>query len=163
MAKHCELDIVTTANVRPEAGVRVHNNLGPNDPELLELYRNADIFVFPTYADCLGVAIIEAMASGLPVIATTVGGQPEAVRDGRTGLIVPPGDSEALGRAIMRLITDTELRRSMSRQARTAAVEHYDLRTNSGRIVEVIQSGIDDWKGNHFARSTPYRARSPWR
>ena len=72
---HCELDIVTRENVDTQGltNVRVHHGLGPNVPELMALYARADIFTFPTLADTLPLVVMEAMASGLPVITTTVG------------------------------------------------------------------------------------------
>jgi glycosyltransferase involved in cell wall biosynthesis len=69
----------------------------------------ADVLVMPSRHEGLGVAALEAMAAGLPVIASRVGGLPEAVVDGATGLLVPPGDAAALGAAIARLAEDRGL------------------------------------------------------
>ena len=152
LAERCDLDIVTPAPVPATPGVRVHSDLGPNDPRLLQLYREADAFVLPTYADCLAVAIGEALASGLPVVTTSVGGQPEAVQDGLTGFVVPPGDVDALGKALLRLIDDPILRRTMSRLARRAAVERFDAHANARRLLDVVQDGIDRWQRQRTAR-----------
>ncbi len=73
----------------------------------------ADTFVMPSRHEGLGVAALEAMAAGLPVIASRVGGLPEAVLDGETGLLVPPGDSEALAAAIRRLAVDRPYGRAL--------------------------------------------------
>jgi glycosyltransferase involved in cell wall biosynthesis len=66
----------------------------------------ADVAVMPSRQEGLGVAALEAMAAGLPVIASQVGGLPEAIQDGATGLLVPPGDAAALAAAIARLAAD---------------------------------------------------------
>jgi glycosyltransferase involved in cell wall biosynthesis len=95
-----------------------------------------DIFVMPSVHDSetLGVAAIEAQAMGLPVVATRIGGIPEAVVDERTGLLVPPRDAVALARAGMRLIENPELRQSMSREGRRFVAQRYDWHKNAGRV-----------------------------
>lgn len=65
-----------------------------------------DVAVLPSYREAQGITILEAMALGRPVVASNVGGIPEMVEDGRTGLLVPPHDAEALAAAIVRLLTD---------------------------------------------------------
>lgn len=65
-----------------------------------------DIAVLPSYREAQGLTILEAMALARPVVASNVGGIPEMVEDGRTGLLVPPHDAAALARAIARLLTD---------------------------------------------------------
>ena len=70
----------------------------------------------------MGRALVEAMAAGLPVLATNVGGMPEVLEEGRAGLIVPPGDDEAIGQGILRLMDDGALRDSLARRARGRAV-----------------------------------------
>lgn len=91
-----------------------------------ELLADADIFVLPTiHREGLSLAVLEAMASGLPVIASRVGGVPEAVVDGLTGILVPPGDAEGLSAAIRRLAADPEMRRRMGDAGRERAVRHF--------------------------------------
>ncbi len=77
--------------------VTVHRNIAPNSEPLLRLFAEADLFVFPTRGDCLPLAVMEALASGLPVVTTTVGALPEAVTHGETGWIVPPDDPRRAG------------------------------------------------------------------
>jgi glycosyltransferase involved in cell wall biosynthesis len=121
---------------RPD--IRVYRDLAPNSERLRELFRQADIFVFPTPADCLPLAILEAMAAGLPIITTSVGALPEAVISGETGLIVPPDDPDALADAITRLAEDPDLRLKLGCQARQAAVQHFDATTNYGLLLDLI-------------------------
>ncbi|MFV9505985.1 MAG: glycosyltransferase family 4 protein [Oscillochloridaceae bacterium umkhey_bin13] len=85
---------------------------------LIALYRKATIFVMPSLYESFGISIIEAMACGLPVVATTAGAIPEVVEHGVTGLLVPPGDSIALAEAIIQLARDPELRSRLGKAGR---------------------------------------------
>ena len=81
-ARQCELHVVTGSDVAlpPDAShVHVHRGLTANSPELLALFRDADLFVLPSHADCLAVVLMEATAAALPVITTSVGALGEAV------------------------------------------------------------------------------------
>ena len=80
-----------------------------------------DVLVLPSAYEEMGSVLTEAMAAGLPVVASDVGGIPEVVRDGETGLLVPPGDVDALARALDRLVADPELRRRLAAGARDRA------------------------------------------
>jgi glycosyltransferase involved in cell wall biosynthesis/O-antigen/teichoic acid export membrane protein len=86
--------------------------------ERLTFFKRADIFVLPTYAEGTPISMLEAMAAGLPIISTPVGGIPDVVEDGVEGYIVEPGDVEALADRLARLINDPELRQEMGRRAR---------------------------------------------
>jgi glycosyltransferase involved in cell wall biosynthesis len=152
LAERCELHVVTTQPVPPAPGVFVYHGLGPNDPRLLELYQRADIFALPTSADCLAVVLGEAMAAGLPVVTTRVGAHPEAVQDGRSGIIIPPGDVAALGRALRRLADDPALRHAMGRAGRAIAEARFDARTNAARLADVITGGIERYRRVRGAR-----------
>jgi glycosyltransferase involved in cell wall biosynthesis len=163
LAEQCELHIVTTSAVPDAPGIHVYRDLGPNDPRLVRLYREADIFALPTYADCLAVVLAEAMASGLPIVTTSVGAQPEAVSDGRSGIIIPPGDELMLGRALRRLAADPDLRRSMGREGRAIAESRFDARANARALTKVIFAGIDRWRQRRraYGRSSGRPADRP--
>ena len=92
-----------------------------------ELLAKADLFVLSSRSEGLPLSILEAMATGLPVVASRVGGVPELVVDGETGLLVPPGDPHALAAAIERLLDDPALRRRLGTAGRTRVSEHFDL------------------------------------
>jgi glycosyltransferase involved in cell wall biosynthesis len=141
----CELDIVTREQVNIEglSGVRVHHGLGPNAPELMALYARADIFAFPTLADVLPLAIMEAMASGLPVITTAVGAVSEQIEHGVTGFLIPPGDAGALAEVTLRLVRDAGLRGAMSAAVRQSAHEKFDAARNYAQVLAVCKECVD--------------------
>jgi glycosyltransferase involved in cell wall biosynthesis len=87
----------------------------------------ADLFVLASTAEGMSGALLEAMAWQLPVVATAVGGTPEVVVNGESGLLVPPRDEDALARACRRLLDDPDAARAMGRHGRARIVEHFSL------------------------------------
>jgi glycosyltransferase involved in cell wall biosynthesis len=87
----------------------------------------ADFFVLPSRSEAFPNALLEAMASGLPVVASKVGGILEAVDDGRTGLLVPAGESHALARTIVRLMLEPDLAARLGRAARADVEQRYSF------------------------------------
>lgn len=116
----------------------VYTDLTPNSPGLLELFWQADVFVFPTFADCLPLAVLEACAAGLPVITTDVGALPEAVTHGQTGLVVPVGNAVLLAEAITTLVQDGSLRERLGNTARQTAVLRFDAARNYRALVDRV-------------------------
>lgn len=86
-----------------------------------------DVFVLPSLYEGFGIAILEAMEAGKPVIATTVGGIPEFVAPGQSGFLVPPGDAPALAKAIKQLLDEPEKARIMGLQGREHVKKHYSI------------------------------------
>ncbi len=103
----------------------VHFHGFQTDPAMLHrFYVNADLFVLCSVSEGLGRVVLEAMARGVPVVATRVGGIPDLVRDGETGLLVPPRDPEALAHAMDRIIHDEGLRRRLIASGYCVAERH---------------------------------------
>ncbi len=104
-------------------------------PEIVDAYRAADVFVQASVVlpdgdrDGVPNSVLEAMASGLPVVASAVAGIPEAVVDGAAGLLVPAGDASALAAALRRLCDDPLLRSHLGDGARRHVLAHFDRRT----------------------------------
>lgn len=92
----------------------------------------ADLFAMPSLSEGLPMALLEAMSAGLPVVATNVGGIPEAVQDGREGLLVPASDPAGLSAALRRLLTDEDERRRFAAAAQAKA----DLVFSPGAMIE---------------------------
>jgi sugar transferase (PEP-CTERM/EpsH1 system associated) len=90
--------------------------------------RGLDTFVLPSLAEGISNTILEAMASGLPVIATAVGGNPELVSEGRTGVLVPPGEVEAMAQAIIDCAEDSGRARAAGRAGRAEVERRFSLK-----------------------------------
>ena len=101
--------------------------------EIANQYRRADIFVNASYSDAFPIPVPEAMASGLPIVASAVGGIPEAVVDGETGRLVESGDIPALSEALSQLLADEACREAMGRAAseRARRLFSWDLVTDN--------------------------------
>jgi glycosyltransferase involved in cell wall biosynthesis len=109
--------------------------LGQRD-DVPHLLASSDLFVLPSLHEGLPLALLEAMALGLPVVASSIGGIREVVTDGKTGLLVPPGDPVALAGAIGRLFDDPELARRLSTAAQESVRERFS--------VEAMVHGVSD-------------------
>jgi glycosyltransferase involved in cell wall biosynthesis len=151
LGERCDLDIVTGADVVALPHVTVHHGLGPNSAELVQLFERADVFVLPSYADCLAMVLMEAGAAALPVITTMVGALPEAVMPGESGALVPPSDGRALSAALEMLVSDAALRGRMGRASHELAIRKFDSVRNNSALLEILQSAIH---GPRSARTT---------
>jgi glycosyltransferase involved in cell wall biosynthesis len=108
-------------------GVRKNINfLGLLDQErLLDEYARCAVFVLPSFQETAPMAVQQALAAAVPVVATPAGGVPALVAEGQTGLLAPVGNSTALAAALLRLLEDTPLRVAMAQRARSAALERF--------------------------------------
>ncbi len=123
-----------------EAGLEAEiDQLGPVAlAERIGYFQRADIFVLPTYAEGMPIAVIEAMAAGLPCVTTPVGGIPELIRDGVEGFLVEPGDINALAARLAQLLRDAELRQAMGARALQSA-GRYDLKHVLARLAAELR------------------------
>lgn len=144
LADMCELDIVS--NDAPEGShpqIRVHRGLSPGSDELRALFDQADLFLFPSLGDCTPWATVEAMASGLTVIATPVGGVPEQIEDGVNGLMVPAGDSAAIIGAVRAMIENPTRCLEMGRAGRLRAEQWFDAKRNYRSLISLLKGVVD--------------------
>ena len=110
-----------------------------NNARLAGLYRDADVFVMSSFAEGLPVAMMEAMAMGLPCIASRITGIPELVADGETGILVTPSDAAELAAAVERLHNDRALRQQMGEAGRRKVELEYNIETNTARLAQILQ------------------------
>jgi glycosyltransferase involved in cell wall biosynthesis len=122
--------------------------VGPaREADLPTWYRTAAVFVLPSVertcfgrevrvSELLGLAVLEAMASGTPVVASRLGGLPEIVEDGVTGFLVPPGDIVGLGERVAQLLADPGLARRLGRRAREVVCERFTWQAVALRCLE---------------------------
>jgi glycosyltransferase involved in cell wall biosynthesis len=107
--------------------------------EIVALYHDHDVLVFPSvWNEPFGITILEAMACGLPVVATGTGGSGEIVRDGENALVFAPGDAAACARQVGRLMEDDALFERVRRNARESVERHFTLE----RTIEQIEEGL---------------------
>jgi glycosyltransferase involved in cell wall biosynthesis len=125
-----------------------------SDAELPVLYRSAQVFVLPSVeqtcygkhvavSELLGLSLLEAMASGTPVIASAVGGVPEIVRDGLTGFLVSPGDVGALRDRLSMLLGDPALAHRLGANARTHVLERFTWERVAERCLQAYSDRLD--------------------
>jgi glycosyltransferase involved in cell wall biosynthesis len=106
-----------------------------NGADKEELLRRADVFVLPSYYEGLPLGLLEAMACGVPAIATRVGGIPDVIEDRVNGLLVEPGEPQALARALVAMLTDEALRRRLREAARNTVQRH-----SAGCVIAQLQA-----------------------
>jgi glycosyltransferase involved in cell wall biosynthesis len=112
--------------------------------ELPNYYRTADVFCAPAAEfEGFGQVYLEAMACGCPVVASTAGGAPEAIVDGETGFLVPPGDVAATAAALDRILADRVLRNRMSEQGRRHVERNFALGSYIQRVLAVYEKAIE--------------------
>jgi glycosyltransferase involved in cell wall biosynthesis len=152
LAHFCELDIVTGEHpIACGEFVRTHSGLTPNSPVLQRLFAAADLFVMPTQGDATPIAVIEAMASGLPVITTRIGALREIVEDGVSGCVVPAACPQAIVEAVTSLAADPAKMVAMGRAARAAVERSFNAETNCKGLIAYLK----EVSGRSLGRSEP--------
>ena len=107
------------------------DSIGIEREQILAFFRVADVFALPSYVEGLPIALLEAMALGLPCISTNVYAIPEAIKHNETGVLIEAGDSKALAAEVERLTGDAGLRRRLGERASEVAVSQFDERAAS--------------------------------
>jgi hypothetical protein len=132
-----ELDVVTRSTLPPRPGVCVHAGLTAGDPQLQNLYAAADVFALPTLGEAVPHVVAEAMAAGLPVVASHVGAIPDLV-DAEAGILVPPGDVRALRESLGAVLGDPSRCQAMGAAARAKAERELDADVNMSRTLDLL-------------------------
>jgi N-acetyl-alpha-D-glucosaminyl L-malate synthase BshA len=108
----------------------------------------ADVFLFPTNAESFGLAALEAMACGVPVIGANAGGLPEVVQDGVTGRLLAPGDTDNMASAVVDILSDRNKYKEMSAAARNRAETHFKPKKAIERYEAIYRESIEQIKRN---------------
>ena len=108
--------------------------------DMAQIYASLDLVVSSSHSEGMPLALLEAMASGLPVIATHVGGVAELIEVDTTGLLVEARDSEGLARAVIALMAEPELRHAMGRAARTRVEENFTLQASTEHMLNLLSA-----------------------
>lgn len=120
--------------------------VGKERADVLKFFLIADVFALPSFVEGLPIALLEAMALGIPSISTNVNAIPEAVKNMETGLLVEAGDSAELAGAVKKLKDDPALRRKLSERGREYVVEHFDERICATTVLESYESALKNGK-----------------
>jgi glycosyltransferase involved in cell wall biosynthesis len=142
-----------------DLGLDNHVHLVGLQHDMAKTYSSLDLVVSTSFSEAMPLAILEAMASGLPVVATNVGGIPDMIAEGSTGLLSSVGDLNGLAWHISNLMSDESLRAAMGKAARKRAVEKFELNTcidqTSELLMSLTQGGYRSERGEFKAGSVP--------
>lgn len=107
--------------------------------ERTRMYRDADIFIFPTHRDVFGLVLLHAMAEGIPVIASREGAIPEIVEDGKNGFLFPKGDHAQLAQRVLLLAEDPQMRKQMGRESRRRYESYFTPEKYGKRMIDAFE------------------------
>jgi glycosyltransferase involved in cell wall biosynthesis len=124
-----------------EAGVASFVRFLGDRGDVAALLRGFDVFAMSSVSEGYSIALLEACASALPIVATDVGGNAEIVRDGRNGRIVPPRDASALAQAIVEMLADPRRAAAMGLAGREWALDEASLRSMTSRYLALYAQG----------------------
>ncbi len=124
---------------RVKTKVVFHGWLRSNGDELLRLYAEAAIFCMPSAAESFGMVFVQAMCAGCAVLGSTAGAIPDVVQDGVTGLLVPPGDVEAIRKVLRTWMARPDEAEALGRRARQRVLDCYDWRGTARQFAELYE------------------------
>jgi glycosyltransferase involved in cell wall biosynthesis len=132
-----------------------------------QLLAACDVFALPSLYEGSSLAVLEAMAAGIPIVSSAIGGTDELIEDGRSGLLVAPGDAGALAAALQRVIGDPALRESLAARARERVQDGLTREQMAARVSgvyrELLGEARDDGEALPEARRNPLLRRGDWR
>ena len=128
-------------DVAAARGIASHVHLLGYRSDAADVLAAADVFAMPSLSEGLPLALLEAMGAAKPIVASAVGGIPEAVSDGREALLVPPGDDAAFAAALARLLGDEALRASLGAAAQRRVREHYSVEKMTDQYEALYERG----------------------
>ena len=116
--------------------------------ELIPLYSASDVFVLPSFREGFSMVVLEAMACGKPVVVTPTVAVPDLELDGKSGIMVSPGDASGLAKALMKLLSLTEEdRKQVARKNRALVESRFSIPAWVSRVVDVYQKALERWHG----------------
>lgn len=122
----------------------ISNDVGRERKDILEFFRIADVFALPSFVEGLPIALLEAMALGLPCISTNVYAIPEAIRHNETGILIEAGDADALANEILNLKNHPSLRQKLAAAGSCYVLQHFDERSASQKAIAKYKECFDD-------------------
>jgi glycosyltransferase involved in cell wall biosynthesis len=139
---HPDIFLLSVGGGKPNVPNLPQLHLGKiaDDQKLSMVYSAADVFVIPSLQESFGQTVTESMACGTPVVGFNIGGIPDMVRSNISGALAPVGDSTALRDAILGILSDPQLRQTMSQNCRQIAVAEYSLQTQAQNYIRYYES-----------------------
>jgi len=140
-----DADLKRVESYEAEASFKMvlSREVGRSREDLLKFFRVADLFVLPSYVEGVPIALLEAMAIGIPCISTNVNGIPEAIRSEETGLLIEPGNPGALAEAVERIIDDRDLADRLATGGRQYVLEKFDDQESARIALEKYDACLD--------------------
>jgi glycosyltransferase involved in cell wall biosynthesis len=153
-----QLHIMTSSEVPPEPGVFVYRGVQAHTPKWVELWRSADVFVFPSTLETFGIVLVEALSFGVPVVSSRAGAACEVLAEGAAGVLLERLAPDELAAAIRGVFADASATAIRVRRGLARVAESYCLQANTRRLADILHSTVGLARGarprRHFALGT---------
>jgi glycosyltransferase involved in cell wall biosynthesis len=133
-----------------ELGIREHVVFTGVRSDMAEIYASFDLMVLPSHVEAMPICLLEAMASGKPVVASAVGSVPKVLSPEETGLLVAPGNSEQLANSILRVLRDYEFARSLGSAAREVVVKRHSAQAMAKKYYDIYEQVVAERQAVHL-------------